>query len=94
MLTSKPPFQSSTTDEIYRRARERDYEWPVADTAQKYVSPEAKELVARMLEDATLRPGPDEIVKDDFFVCGYMPTATDITTKPVSYTHLTLPTKA
>src|SRR6266536_2581774 len=27
MLTSKPPFQSSTTDEIYRRARERDYEW-------------------------------------------------------------------
>lgn len=81
MFTSKPPFQSSTTDEIYRRARERDYEWPMAETAQKYVSPEAKELVARMLEDAAVRPSPDEIVQDDFFTCGYMPVSSDITTK-------------
>jgi serine/threonine protein kinase len=81
MLTSKPPFQSSTTDEIYRRARERDYEWPIAETSQKYVSREAKELVARMLEDADVRPNPDEIVEDDFFVCGYMPVPSDITSK-------------
>lgn len=81
MLTSKPPFQSSTTDEIYRRARERDYEWPMAETSQKYVSREAKELVARMLEDADVRPSPDEIVEDNFFVCGYMPIPSDITSK-------------
>ena len=81
MLTSKPPFQSSTTDEIYRRARERDYEWPIAETAQKYVSREAKELVARMLQDADMRPNPDEIIEDDFFVCGYMPVPSDITSK-------------
>ncbi|KAL1880191.1 hypothetical protein VTK73DRAFT_6222 [Phialemonium thermophilum] len=85
MLTSKPPFQSSTTDEIYRRARERDYDWPVRDGPSGYISQEAKELVARMLEDADMRPSPDDIVKDEFFVCGYMPIAADITSKLRDY---------
>src|SRR3569833_129820 len=79
MLTSKPPFQSSTTDEIYRRARERDYEWPAEET--KYITQEAKDLVSTMLEVATLRPDPDSIVQDPFFVTGYMPTPSDMTSK-------------
>ncbi|KJZ77894.1 hypothetical protein HIM_02531 [Hirsutella minnesotensis 3608] len=79
MLTSKPPFQSSTTDEIYRRARERDYEWPIAETAQKFVSQDAKDLVATMLEDADRRPDPDAIVQHPFFTMGYMPTESDMT---------------
>lgn len=79
MLTSKPPFQSSTTDEIYRRARERDYEWPSVD--QKYVSPEAKDLVAMMLQDADRRPEPDTIVQHPFFTVGYMPVQSDITSR-------------
>ncbi|XP_044714852.1 kinase [Hirsutella rhossiliensis] len=78
MLTSKPPFQSSTTDEIYRRARERDYEWPTADASQKYISQEAKEVVATMLEDADRRPDPDAIVQHPFFTLGYMPTEADL----------------
>lgn len=79
MLTSKPPFQSTTTDEIYRRAKERDYDWP--DAPGKYISREAKELVASMLQDAAERPDPDQIVQDNFFICGYMPTQADITTR-------------
>jgi hypothetical protein len=79
MLTSKPPFQSSTTDEIYRRARERDYEWPTIETCQKYISQEAKDLVASMLEDADMRPDPDSIVQHPFFTSGYMPVTSDIT---------------
>lgn len=78
MLTSKPPFQSSTTDEIYRRARERDYEWPTSETSQKYISQEAKDLVATMLEDADRRPEPDDIIQHPFFTCGYMPTDIDM----------------
>lgn len=78
MLTSKPPFQSSTTDEIYRRARERDYEWPTADASQKFISQEAREVVATMLEDADRRPDPDAIVQHPFFVLGYMPTEADL----------------
>ncbi|RDA87999.1 hypothetical protein CP532_3401 [Ophiocordyceps camponoti-leonardi (nom. inval.)] len=79
MLTSMPPFQSSTTDEIYRRARERDYEWPTAEATQKFISPEAKELVATMLEDADRRPDPDVIVQHPFFTLGFMPAEDDMT---------------
>ncbi|KAM7196110.1 cell cycle serine/threonine-protein kinase CDC5/MSD2 [Naviculisporaceae sp. PSN 640] len=81
MLTSKPPFQSSTTDEIYRRARDRDYEWPSPGSSQKYISQEAKDLVATMLQDADQRPDPDTIVEHPFFTSGYMPSASDITSK-------------
>ncbi|KAI1263030.1 Pkinase-domain-containing protein [Xylariaceae sp. FL1019] len=77
MLTSKPPFQSSTTDEIYRRARNRDYEWPT----QKFISEEAKDAVASMLEEADRRPEPDAIVQHEFFVSGYVPTPAEITSK-------------
>ncbi|KAK4158478.1 hypothetical protein C8A00DRAFT_39197 [Chaetomidium leptoderma] len=80
MLTSKPPFQSSTTGEIYRRARDRDYEWPT-ETSQQYISQEAKDLVATMLQDADRRPDPDTIVAHPFFTSGYMPGASDINYK-------------
>ncbi|KAH6895211.1 hypothetical protein B0T10DRAFT_602929 [Thelonectria olida] len=79
MFTSKPPFQSSTTDEIYRRARERDYEWPEATTSQRYISQDAKELVATMLQDADRRPDPDVILEHPFFTCGYMPEESEMT---------------
>ncbi|KAK7755236.1 Cell cycle serine/threonine-protein kinase cdc5/MSD2 [Diatrype stigma] len=81
MLTSKPPFQSSTTDEIYRRARNRDYEWPKSESTGRYISQEAKDLVASMLVDADMRPEPDQIVQDDFFLAGYVPTVAEITSK-------------
>ncbi|KAK2591688.1 Cell cycle serine/threonine-protein kinase cdc5/MSD2 [Conoideocrella luteorostrata] len=81
MLTSKPPFQSSTTDEIYRRARERDYEWPTSDASQKYISQEAKDLVATMLQDADCRPEPDIIIQHSFFTSGYMPAEADMTNR-------------
>lgn len=79
MLTGKPPFQSSTTDEIYRRARERDYEWP--ETGKKFISFEAKDLVALMLQEADRRPQPDEIVQHEWFTTGYMPVPGDMTHK-------------
>ncbi|SPN96894.1 related to protein kinase CDC5 [Cephalotrichum gorgonifer] len=79
MLTSKPPFQSSTTDEIYRRARDRDYEWPDPETTQKFISDEAKDLVASMLESPELRPEPDAIVDHAWFRSGFMPAQSDIT---------------
>ncbi|KAI2629824.1 kinase-like protein [Hypoxylon sp. NC1633] len=85
MLTSKPPFQSSTTDEIYRRAKNRDYEWPKPETSNKYISQEAKDVVATMLEEAHLRPDPDTIVQHDFFLSGYVPTSAEITTKLRDY---------
>jgi serine/threonine protein kinase len=77
MLTTKPPFQSSTTDEIYRRARDRDYDWPQND--RKFISLEVKDIVASMLVDADRRPDPDAIVQHPFFTAGYVPSQADIT---------------
>ncbi|KAI0890043.1 kinase-like protein [Annulohypoxylon maeteangense] len=85
MLTSKPPFQSSTPDEIYRRAKNRDYDWPKAETTNKYISQEVKDIVATMLEEAEFRPDPDTIVQHDFFLSGYLPTSAEITTKLRDY---------
>lgn len=79
MLTTKPPFQSSTTDEIYRRARERDYDWP--ENEHKMISPEVKDIVASMLVDADRRPDPDSIVQHPFFDTGYTPLQTEILPK-------------
>lgn len=81
MLTSKPPFQSSTTDEIYRRARERDYEWPDVETLKRRISEEAKDLVSTMLTEADLRPEPDTVVQHPFFTSGYMPSEADMSVK-------------
>lgn len=86
MLTSKPPFQSSTTDEIYRRARERDYEWPDVDALKRRISDEAKDLVSTMLTEADLRPEPDTVVQHPFFTSGYMPCEADMTTKLREFT--------
>lgn len=79
MLTTKPPFQSSTTDEIYRRARDRDYDWPQND--QKIISLEVKDIVASMLVEADRRPDPDAIVQHPFFTAGYVPAQADITSR-------------
>jgi hypothetical protein len=81
MLTSKPPFQSSTTDEIYRRAREREYVWPTLEAGHAPISQQAKDLVSTMLVEAEKRPEPDTVVQHPFFLSGYMPVAADMTTK-------------
>lgn len=73
MLTGKPPFQSTTADEIYRRAREREYDWPKLDTSENFISQETKDLVADLLQSAELRPSPDMIVQHPFFTCGWVP---------------------
>lgn len=78
MLTGKPPFQSTTADEIYRRAREREYDWPKLDTSENFISDETKDLVATLLQSPEKRPGPDTIVQHPFFTCGWMPQAEEI----------------
>lgn len=79
MLTGKPPFQSTTADEIYRRARERDYDWPKLDTSENFISEETKELVSSLLQGPEQRPDPDTIVQHPFFTCGWMPQSEEMT---------------
>ncbi|KAH8603056.1 hypothetical protein B0O99DRAFT_604958 [Bisporella sp. PMI_857] len=79
MLTGKPPFQSTTADEIYRRAREREYDWPSLQASENFISAETKELVSALLQSPDQRPDPDAIVQHPFFVCGWMPQAEEMT---------------
>ena len=79
MLTGKPPFQSATADEIYRRAREREYDWPKLDTSENFISDETKNLVSALLQAAEKRPDPDTIVQHPFFICGWMPQSEEMT---------------
>jgi serine/threonine protein kinase len=79
MLTGKPPFQSATADEIYRRAREREYDWPKLDTSENFISQETKDLVSELLQPPEQRPDPDTIVQHPFFTCGWMPQSEEMT---------------
>lgn len=79
MLTGKPPFQSNTADEIYRRAREREYDWPKLNTSENLISQETKDLVSSMLQAPEQRPDPDTIVQHPFFTCGWMPQSEEMT---------------
>ncbi|KAG9247519.1 kinase-like domain-containing protein [Calycina marina] len=79
MLTGKPPFQSTTADEIYRRAREREYNWPKLETSENSISEETKDLVSTLLQDPEKRPDPDAIVQHPFFTCGWMPQLEEMT---------------
>ena len=68
MLVGQPPFQAASQNEIYRKARGVEYDWPEKDKHFNDIPEEAKDLVARLLKvDAEERPDPDEVVGHPFF---------------------------
>jgi serine/threonine protein kinase len=81
MLTGRPPFQSPTQEEIYRKARERDYDWPSLEKTDNYICEEAKDLVALLLQSPEYRPDCDTIVQHPFFSCGWFPQQEEMSPK-------------
>ncbi|KAI9784837.1 MAG: Cell cycle serine/threonine-protein kinase cdc5/MSD2 [Geoglossum umbratile] len=69
MLVGTPPFQANTQEDIYKKVRLRDYDWPSPE--RRVIPDEAKDLVASLLVEAGNRLTPDDIVEHDFFVHGY-----------------------
>ena len=68
MLVGQPPFQAASQNEIYRKARGVEYDWPKKDKHFNDIPKEAKDLVARLLKvDAEERPDPDQVVGHPFF---------------------------
>jgi hypothetical protein len=80
MLTGRPPFQSTTQEEIYRKAREREYDWP-ENSESRSICQEAKDLVSILLQSPEERPDCDTIVQHPFFSCGWVPQASEMSTK-------------
>ena len=85
MLTGFPPFQATSQEEIYRRAKNVEYDWPESNSNNRRchndIPIEAKDLVSCLLKvDAEARPNPDGIVGHDFFAMhggNAMPLALD-----------------
>jgi len=72
MITGFPPFQATSQDEIYRKAKTVEYDWPDSSSNTRRchndIPSEAKDLVACLLKvDAETRPNPDEIIGHSFF---------------------------
>lgn len=68
MLAGQPPFQSASQNEIYRKARNLEYDWPQQDRHLNDIPEEAKDLVAQLLKvEAEERPDADEVVGHPFF---------------------------
>ncbi len=68
MLAGQPPFQSTSQNEIYRKARNLEYDWPQKDRHLNDIPEEAKDLVAQLLKvEAEERPNADEVVGHPFF---------------------------
>ena len=67
IITGYPPFQSTSQDDIYRKVKSIEYEWP-EEVCPNEIPEEAKSLVASLLKsDAEERPDPDQIVAHPFF---------------------------
>lgn len=68
MISGQPPFQSASQNEIYRRARALEYDWPQKDRHLNDIPEEVKDLVAQLLKvEAEERPDPDEVIGHPFF---------------------------
>ena len=68
MLVGQPPFQSGSQNEIYRKARNVDYDWPKTGKHHNDIPDEAKDLVRQLLKvEAEERPDPDQVVGHPFF---------------------------
>lgn len=69
LLVGKPPFETQTLKETYKRIRANEYHVP------SRVGPHAKNLIRQLLQDDPMRrPGIDAILNDDFMTQGYLPS--------------------
>ncbi|XP_074866735.1 LOW QUALITY PROTEIN: serine/threonine-protein kinase PLK1 [Carettochelys insculpta] len=69
LLVGKPPFETSCLKETYIRIKKNEYVIP------KHINPIAANLIQKMLRsDPATRPTIDELLNDEFFTAGYIPT--------------------
>ncbi|XP_060561432.1 serine/threonine-protein kinase PLK1-like [Ruditapes philippinarum] len=69
LLVGKPPFETSNLKDTYTRIKKNEYHIP------SRVSPCARNLIQKLLKaDPTERPNMDNILEDEFFTSGYLPS--------------------
>ncbi|KAI9687121.1 MAG: Cell cycle serine/threonine-protein kinase cdc5/MSD2 [Bathelium mastoideum] len=95
LAVGKAPFHASTKEEIYKRLKSRDYNWPELDNHRNDISNDLRDLVASVLVEESERPSPDAIVSHDFFKIAFVPDQLSQTciTKPPKWTQNRPPSK-
>ncbi|XP_078692794.1 serine/threonine-protein kinase PLK1-like [Branchiostoma floridae x Branchiostoma belcheri] len=74
LLCGKPPFETHSLKETYMRIRKNEYFIP------QRVSPTARALIAKLLQsDPGERPTVQQIIDDEWFRSGYMPSRLPVT---------------
>uniref|UniRef100_A0A670Y1S4 Serine/threonine-protein kinase PLK n=1 Tax=Pseudonaja textilis TaxID=8673 RepID=A0A670Y1S4_PSETE len=69
LLVGKPPFETSCLKETYIRIKNNAYTIPT------HINPVAASLIQKMLQhDPTARPTIDELLNEEFFTTGYIPS--------------------
>ncbi|XP_053713724.1 serine/threonine-protein kinase PLK1 [Synchiropus splendidus] len=69
LLVGKPPFETNCLKETYNRIKKNSY------TVPWHVNSTATSLIKRMLHaDPTQRPTISQLLTDDFFTAGYIPS--------------------
>ncbi|NP_001025810.2 serine/threonine-protein kinase PLK1 [Gallus gallus] len=69
LLVGKPPFETSCLKETYIRIKKNEY------TIPKHINPVAANLIQKMLRsDPATRPAINELLNDEFFTSGYIPS--------------------
>ncbi|XP_074136479.1 serine/threonine-protein kinase PLK1 [Sminthopsis crassicaudata] len=69
LLVGKPPFETSCLKETYIRIKKNEYSIP------KHINPVAASLIQKMLRsDPASRPTINELLNDEFFSSGYIPS--------------------
>ncbi|XP_033023208.1 serine/threonine-protein kinase PLK1 [Lacerta agilis] len=69
LLVGKPPFETSCLKETYIRIKNNEY------TIPSHINPIAATLIQKMLRpDPSARPTIDELLTDEFFTTGYIPS--------------------
>lgn len=69
LLVGTPPFETNTLKNTYSRIKKNEYYLPSS------LEKSAKNLIKHLLHpDPSCRPNADEILNDEFLICGYIPS--------------------
>lgn len=75
LLIGRPPFETDSIKETYRKIKEGDFRFP-----NSRLSPESRTLIKRMLQvDPAKRPSARKILQDDFIRKGFTPDLLPVT---------------
>ncbi|KAK4998193.1 Cell cycle serine/threonine-protein kinase cdc5/MSD2 [Elasticomyces elasticus] len=73
LATGRAPFHAGTKEEIYAKAKAREFAWPELAKCDNDISADMRQLVDSIFVSEDLRPRPDTLVSHAFFKFNFIP---------------------